>query len=551
MTAAGAVPDVVVAGAGHNSLITAAYLTRAGYRCRVLDARPVPGGGVASEELILDGFKLDSCSTGHTLIQTNPVLSADELGLIADHGLTYLAPDPVGHVVFPDGDSLTMWLDLERTCEEIAYYSTRDADAYRRMLVEYDAVKEAFNRSRFTPVGFGPSLDQMLDALPGGLRWRRRAAMSAWDIVRHEFESPHVQAFMLWMAFQTGQPVGSAGSGPLAYSIIFGRQRRSWTLPRGGSGELARALVEVIEQGGGEVLCDRRVVELVISAGRCTGVVTDDGDRHLAARAVVSTIHIKDLVEMAPEGAWGADFRYAVDTYDEGLSAFAAHYATTEPPRYPARDGEIECVSAGVTGWAGDILRMGRDVREGRLVRDGAWLLFPAPTVADPSRAPAGHHTVKILGMQPYAPAEAAGEEPAAAWARLREEIAAVQLRHLHRAAPNLEPGTILGELIVSPVDLEAANPHMWHGTFHGGDRSLTNSGAQRPAPGWAQHRMPIPGLYQTGGTTHPGGSVTGGPGRNAAIVMLTDFGHDPDELLDGGLGRLRPAGEVPLPASR
>jgi phytoene dehydrogenase-like protein len=540
--------DVVVAGAGHNSLITAAYLTRAGYRCRVLDARAVAGGGVASEELILDGFKLDSCSTGHTLIQTNPVLAADELGLLAEHGLSYISPDPVGHVVFPDGDSLTMWLDLDRTCEEIAYYSPRDAEAYRRMLAEYDAVKEAFNRSRFTPIGFGPSLERMLDALPGEIRWRRRVALSAWDIVCREFESEHVQAFMLWMAFQTGQPIGSAGSGPLAYSIIFGRQRRGWTLPSGGSGELARALVEVIEQGGGEVLCNRRVIELIVSDGRCTGVVTEDGERHLAARAVVSSIHVKDLIGMAPRAAWGDDFRYAIDTYDEGVSAFAAHYATTEPPRYPTRDGGVmECVSAGVSGWAQDILRMGRDVREGRLVRDGAWLLFPAPTVADPSRAPDGHHTVKILGMQPYLPAESTAADAGSAWDRLREEIAAVQLAHLRRAAPNFDQSKILGELIVSPVDLERSNPHMWHGTFHGGDRSLTNSGANRPAPGWAQHRMPIPGLYQTGGTTHPGGSVTGGPGRNAAVVMLSDLGFDPDELLNGGLGRLRgvPVSEV------
>jgi phytoene dehydrogenase-like protein len=537
---ADAAADVVVAGAGHNSLITAAYLTRAGYRCRVLDARAVAGGGVASEELILDGFRLDSCSTGHTLIQTNPVLAADELGLLAEHGLSYISPDPVGHVVFPDGDSLTMWLDLDRTCEEIAYYSPRDADAYRRMLAEYDAVKEAFNRSRFTPIGFGPSLDRMLDALPGGIRWRRRVAMSAWDIVCREFESEHVQAFMLWMAFQTGQPIGSAGSGPLAYSIIFGRQRRGWTLPSGGSGELARALVEVIEQGGGEVLCNRRVTELIVSDGRCTGVVTEDGERHLAARAVVSSIHVKDLVKMAPPSAWGDDFRYAIDTFDEGVSAFAAHYAATEPPRYPTRDGGvIECVSAGVSGWAQDILRMGRDVREGRLVRDGAWLLFPAPTVADPSRAPDGHHTVKILGMQPYLPAESSAAGAESAWDQLREEIAAAQLAHLRRAAPNFDQSKILGELIVSPVDLERSNPHMWHGTFHGGDRSLTNSGANRPAPGWAQHRMPIPGLYQTGGTTHPGGSVTGGPGRNAAVVVLSDLGFDPDELLNGGLGRL------------
>ena len=519
--------DIVVAGAGHNSLITAAYLCRAGHRCLVLDARPVPGGGVASEELLLPGFRLDSCSTGHTLIQTNPVLADDELGLIAHHGLSYIEPDPVAHVVFPDGESLTMWLDLERTCEEIARFDEVDAAAYRRMLAEYDSVKDVFARQRFTPVGWGPALEQLLDGRDGAGRWRRRAAMSAWDVIHHEFRSRHVRSFMLWMAFQTGQPVGSAGSASLAYSIVFGRQHRSWTIPRGGSGELARALTEVVEENGGEVRCDARVTELLLQDGRCVGVLTEDGERHLAREAVLSTIHVKDLIGMAPPEAWGEDFRYAIDTYDGGVSAFAAHYATTEPPRYPLRDGTlIEAVSAGTAGWPEDILRMGRDVCEGRLVRDGAWLLFPTPTVADPTRAPDGCHTVKILGMQPYGPFQPALASGAAV--RLREEIAAVQLAHLRRAAPNLIDETILAELIVSPVDLERSNPHMWHGTFHGGDRSLAQSGPMRPAPGWAQHRMPIAGLYQTGGTTHPGGSVTGGPGRNAAIVMLSDLGEDP-----------------------
>jgi phytoene dehydrogenase-like protein len=292
----------------------------------------------------------------------------------------------------------------------------------------------------------------------------------------------------------------------------------------------------VIEQGRGEVLCGRRVTRLVLGAERCIGVETEDGDVHLARKAVLSTIHVKDLVAMAPLDSWGEDFLYAIDTYDEGVPAFAAHYATTEPPRYPTHDGdELTSVSAGVAGWPEDIVRMGRDVKEGRLVRDGAWLLFPCPTVADATRAPVGRHTLKVLGMQPYDP----GGRGPDAWEELRDEIAAVHLSHLRRAAPNLVPETILAELVVAPTDLERSNPHMWHGTFHGGDRSLAFSGALRPAPGWAAHRMPIPGLYQTGGTTHPGGSVTGAPGRNAAIVMLTDFGEDPREVMAGA----RPAG--------
>src|SRR5689334_22633269 len=129
--------DIVVAGAGHNSLITSCYLAKAGYRCLVLDARHIPGGGAATEELLGPGFMIDSCSTGHTLIRANPLLVDDELGLVGDYGLTYLQPDPVAHVAFPDGEHFTMSLDFEQTVEEIGRFSRADAEAYRRMAREY------------------------------------------------------------------------------------------------------------------------------------------------------------------------------------------------------------------------------------------------------------------------------------------------------------------------------------------------------------------------------------------------------------------------------
>src|SRR5215470_16206271 len=119
--------DVVVAGAGHNSLVAAAYLARAGLSCLVLEAREEIGGDTSSEELTLPGFLHDSCSTAHNLIQASPMLSNDELGL-ADHGLEYLHPDPVLHLPFPDGSWLTMWRDLDRTCAEFAKFRGADAD---------------------------------------------------------------------------------------------------------------------------------------------------------------------------------------------------------------------------------------------------------------------------------------------------------------------------------------------------------------------------------------------------------------------------------------
>jgi phytoene dehydrogenase-like protein len=519
--------DVVVAGAGHNSLIAACYLAKAGYRCLVLDARPIPGGGAATEELLLPGFLIDTCATGHTLIRVNPLLTGDELGLVADYGLRYIDPDPVAHVAFPDGEHLTMWLDRSRSAEEIARFSPADAASYLRMLDEYDDVKAIFSGSQFTPVGFGPTLDAQLAEHPRGRVWQRRRVLSAWDIIRHEFSSRHVQAFMLWMAFQTNQAVDVPGSGMLAYSLIFGRQQRSWSILAGGSGRLTDALTSYLESHGSTVLCDKEVTRLVLDGGRCVGVQTADGEQYLAGTAVLSTIHVTHLRDMAPPAAWPEEFHYAMDTYDVGIPGFGVYLATSAPPQFSTAAGPVAAVSAGTVGWPEDVVRLGQDLRTGRFVSDVPWLLVATPTLVDPDRAPDGMHTVKILSQQIY-------ELPAGMpdWETVKAEHARRQIAHLRTVTTGLTDDAILAQLVKSPADYEKLNRHMVQGAFHGGDRGIAGSGAQRPVPGWAAHRMPIPGLYQTGGSTHPGGSITGAPGRNAAIVLLHDLGHDPAEVL-------------------
>ena len=525
--------DIVVAGAGHNSLITAAYLAKAGYSVVVLDARPIPGGGAATEEPLLPGYLIDTCSSGHTLIRVSPLLLKDELGLHGKYGLKYAEPDPVAHVAFPDGEYLTMWLDLDRTCEEIARFSKADADSYRRLLADYDAVKGAYGGARFTPPGLGPSLQERLLELPLGRKFVRIENMSSWDVIQHEFEERHVRSFMLWMAFQTVQAVDVPGSGSLAYSLIYGRQQRSWSIPLGGSGKLTDGIVQFIEDHGGHVVCDQRITRLLIENGRCAGVETAAGDRFRARKAVVSTIHVKHLVGMAPAQAWPEDFRFAVETYDIGISNMGVYIAATEPPKFTTRGGTQSAVSAGLVGWPEDVIRAGRDVRDGRFVRDVPWLLVATPSLVDPSRAPHGHHTTKLLSPQAWQ--LPAGEK---SWDELKEQHADVQLEHLRKFAPNFTKDRILARAVKSPDDFEHSNAHMIHGTFHGGDRGVGQSGSLRPAPGWAQYRMPIPGLYQTGGTTHPGGSITGAPGRNAAMVLLKDLGTSLEEVL-----RATPAG--------
>ncbi|MGH3471218.1 MAG: phytoene desaturase family protein [Nocardioidaceae bacterium] len=515
--------DIVIAGAGHNSLIAGCYLAKAGYRCVVLDARAIPGGGAATEEILEPGYLVDSCSTGHTLIRANPLLVDDELGLIREYGLSYLEPDPVAHVAFPDGEHLTMWLDFERTVEEIARFSASDAEAYRRIAREYDEVSALFTAAQFTPIGFGPSLDQRLADHPAGRVWARRRALSAWDVIRREFSDRHVQSFMLWMAFQTLQTVDTPGSGMLAYSLILRRQMQSWSIPVGGSGQLTAALVSYLESHGGTVICNKQVSRLLLNdEGRCVGVETLDGDSYRAGTAVLSTIHVKHLIQMAPLEVWPADFRYGIDTYNVGVSGFAAYLGTKVPPVFETPNGGVSAVSAGTVGWPEDVVQLGADLRAGRFIEGVPWLLVATPTLVDPDRAPAGMHTVKLLSAQCY---ELPPGSPG--WDTVKHEVTERQLTHLRRFAPSFTDDAIVSRLVKAPTDIERSNLHMVQGAFHGGDRGPAFSGPQRPAPGWASHRMPIPGLYQTGGTTHPGGSVTGGPGRNAAMVLLHDLGHD------------------------
>lgn len=518
--------DIVVAGAGHNSLVAAAYLAKAGFKCLILEGRPLVGGDTMTEELTLPGYLHDTCSSAHVLIQSSPTLRKDELKL-GDYGLEYILPDPVVHIPFPDGTWLTQWLDIDRTCVEFAKFSQKDAEAYRRMIKDYDAIKHIFGQSRYTPVGFGKPVNDRLAEHPDGKLWQRRIAQSAWEIIRDNFEDDHTRAFMLWMAFMTVIPPDQAMTGRLAYSLVNGRQYWSWTVPKGGSGALPQALARLIEAHGGTILTNKWIQSLIIENGTCVGVECADGTSYRASKAVLSTVHIKHLVDMAPAEAWGQDFIQGVESWQGGATLFVTHYATTEPPLYPIDGGRITAVGSGMLANSERALRIGYDYNRGVVNLEDPPLLVVCSTVADPSRAPEGKHTLKVLGFQPYDLREGPQH-----WDNIKEEVSAANLAYLRRFAPNLTDDKILATLVKSPLDLERTNPHNWHGTCHGGAQVPSQAAGLRPVPGWAQHRMPIPGLYQTGATTHPGGSVSAGPGRNAAQVMLQDFGTSLENVI-------------------
>ncbi len=517
--------DIVVAGAGHNSLITAAYLAKAGYRCVVLEGRPKIGGGVKTAELTLKGFHDDCCSTAHVFIQDNPLIRNNELNL-REYGLEYIDPDPIFHIPFPDGTYLTQWRDLDRTCAEFAKFSKKDAAAYRKMLAELDAVRSILVAASFSPIGFAKPLNDQLAAAAHGKLWQRRLAMSAWDVIQGTFEDDHCRTFMLYMAHLAAEPPDAPVTGRLAYGAPR-QQPGGRPLPKGGSGALTQALGRFIEAHGGEILVNKWVKSLIIESGKCVGVECRDGSSYHASKAVVSTIHIKHLVDMAPRELWGEDFVFGVETWQAENAMFVSHYATKEPPIYKVDGGTLSPVESGILASPYRALRFGYDDARGAVNLEQPPLQVICCSVADATRAPAGMHTLKVLGWQPYQLKEGPQH-----WDKIKYDVSDANLKYLRRFAPNLTDDKILARFVESPLDLERMNPHFWHGSAHAGAQNAAQSGPMRPMLGWAQHRMPIPGLYQTGATTHPGGSVTGGPGRNAATVMLKDFGTSIEEVV-------------------
>jgi phytoene dehydrogenase-like protein len=350
--------------------------------------------------------------------------------------------------------------------------------------------------------------------------------MSAWEIIRDTFEEEHCRTFLLYMSHLAAEPPDAPVTGRLAYGTA--RQQHSGRpIPKGGSGALTVALARSIEAHGGVLLTNKWVKRLIVENGKCVGVECSDGSSYRAEKAVLSTIHIKHLVDMAPRELWGQDFIDGVDTWQAENAMFVTHYATTEPPKFAVDGGTLSPVESGILVSPERALRYGYDDARGVVNLEDPSLQIICCSIADPSRAPAGMHTIKVVGWQPYELKE--GPEH---WDKIKNEVSQAYLKYLRRFVPNLTDDKILARFIESPLDLERMNPHFWHGSAHAGAQSASQTAAMRPMLGWAQHRMPITGLYQTGATTHPGGSVTGGPGRNAATVMLKDFGTSIEEVV-------------------
>ena len=509
--------DIVVAGAGHNSLVCAAYLARAGLRVLVLERAQRIGGDTSTEEVTIPGFRHDLCASAHTVFQASPIVRNDELALGA-HGLRYLFPEPAAVMPFRDGRSITMFRDPAATVREIARFSASDARAYEQLLADWDAIKTAHGRSRYSAAGSPSEAIAALEATTPGLEAVRWRYSSALDTVRERFADEHVRSFFLWLSLMTMAQVDQPGTGLNALSLPAGRQAFSWTTAEGGSVALPDALARIIVEHGGEVRTGNEVTRVLMENGRATGVTTADGVEHRARRAVVSTIHVMQLPEVVGRDRLGEEFVRGLARWRAGITMFVTHYALDAAPRYRTEQGSDAAVGAGICETTDDLVDALASFRRGEIKTDRAPLLAINSSAVDPSRAPTGKHTLKLVGFLPY---ELRDGGPAR-WDAIKDAVSEALFDEYLPHVDGLSRANVLGTHVESPLDLERRNPHNHRGSCHGGDQDLAQDGALRYATGY---RLPVPGLYQTGATTHPGGSVTGAPGRNCAEVMFGDLG--------------------------
>jgi phytoene dehydrogenase-like protein len=283
--------DIVSMGAGHNGLVAAAYLAKAGKKVLVLERKAYPGGGVTTRELNTPGYWHDEHSSVHIMIQGNPMLRQDELGLFSKHGLQYRYSTTPHATIFSDQSVLFSYKDLDRTCEGFARISEKDAEAYRAFVKISQQVLEFFMPGLYTPPPPLGELVAMLDRSEQGRLILDFMTRDCLDLVNQLFESDKIKIHLLRLVSENLQCPNEMGTGMGVLLMPGIIHTYGVSQPVGGSGKLTEALVRCLESHGGEVRCNAEVERILTSGGRATGVRLTGGEEIRAKDAVIGAIH--------------------------------------------------------------------------------------------------------------------------------------------------------------------------------------------------------------------------------------------------------------------
>ena len=522
--------DAVVIGGGHNGLVCAFYLARAGLKVTVCERRGVVGGAAVTEEFY-PGFRNSVAS--YTVSLLNPRIIAEMR--LRERGLRIVERPVSNFLPLDDGRYLKLGGGEARTQAEFAKFSARDAAAWPAYGAMLDQIADTLRAlAEQTPPNLGDGLPGLLRALRQGRRLAglslaaKRSLLdlfteSARTFLDRWFQSDAVKAALGFDAIvgNFASP-DSAGSAYVLLHHCFGEvngRKGSWGHAIGGMGAITRAMRQAVEALGVEILTDAPVAQVTIENGRTTGVVLEDG-RLIAAPIVASNLNPVLLFKrLVPQTELPADFRKAIDGYRNGSGSFRMNVALSELPDFSCLPGTAmaEHHQSGIV-IAPSLDYMDRAYQDAK--RHG-WSRRPIveiliPSTLDDSLAPPGQHVASLFCQQ-FAPELPDGRS----WDDAREEAADLIIDTVDRYALNFKR-SVLGRMILSPLDLERKFGLIGGDIFHG-QLSLDQIWAARPVLGHASHRAPVKGLYMCGSGTHPGGGVSGNPGRNAAREILRD----------------------------
>lgn len=504
--------DVITIGAGHNALISSAYLAQAGHKVAVFERRDMVGGAVSTKELV-PGYRFDLGGSAHILIRLTPIV--EELGL-ARFGLEYIDIDPLFFAPYPDGDAVFIYRSEEQTAQALETKFPGEGEAYRRFLNYWrpfaNAVKELFLTSP-SPLNLGRKL-----VFGQAFRkdWQRALPMILkpyGEVVDHYFKEEKVKAPLVWMAAQSGPPPSEPLSAPfLLWHPLY--HQGGMARPRGGSGQLTQALAKHITAHSGKVFTSAPVERILVEANRATGVVV--AGQTYTAKAVLAGSHAVETFTklLAPEERPPGAVNMRVGN---GFGAII-RLALSDKIRYAAHPGDearralqLICRDrAQINAAYGDYLR-------GEPSRDPAIVAMSFSAVDDTLAPPGGE--VLWLWAQ-YFPYELAG---AKSWDDIAPTVEASILEAFEAYAPGTKE-KIVGSLFQHPLWLER-ELGLYRGNVMHLEMSLDQMFALRPFLGAAEYKTHLKGLYLTGASTHPGGGIMGASGRNAARVVLKALG--------------------------
>lgn len=515
--------DIITVGSGHNGLIAAAYMAAAGQKVLVVERNAWFGGGVVTRELTVPGFRHDQHSMAHIFIQANPLLKDDELGLKRKYGLEYIVPELPMMSVFEDGATLGLYRDRERTCAEIAKFSTKDADAYRWLADKAASYMPMIASSLYTmPTPLGATYALMDQSREGREMWRYMQ-LSSHDFLCDTFEDDRVRMHFARVAGENLVSPDEKATGFGTFVFVGFLEAYGIGVPVGGSGRLTDALIECIREHGGEVVGDTDAARITVSSGRASGIETVKGERFDARQGVIAAIHPHDLARMV-DGVPAEVASDAQATHISGVGCITIHAALNEPLRFRAGE-HVRAVMIELLPIDYDTIRKSFDnLRYGEL-SDYPLVGLGSLTMFDPSRVPEGKATMHAWDYVPYSRAD--GEQ----WDDVKGAYVDRMLTHMSRFISNVDRSNIIAYHSDSPVDMERTSSSFRRGDLHGIAATTYQYGAHRPTPDLGQNTVPgCERLYLVGPFQHPGGGVFGA-GRAAAVKACDDLGLDFDKI--------------------